>query len=63
MYVLKNISKIRKYSKIADEIREQVEEQQSHAFPVVLEIPSKEHPYDPLKDSVLQRIQKIFGDD
>ena len=32
------------------------------AFPTVLEIPSKDHPYDPSKDSVLKRISKLFGD-
>lgn len=32
------------------------------AFPAVLEIPSKEHPYDPEKDSVMKRVQKLFGD-
>ena len=33
------------------------------AFPTILEIPSKDHPYDPSKDSVLKRIKKLFGDD
>ncbi len=32
------------------------------AFPAILEIPSKDHPYDPSKDSVLKRIQKLFGE-
>lgn len=32
------------------------------AFPTILEIPSKDHPYDPSQDSVLKRIQKLFGD-
>ena len=49
--------------KVAEEIRDLVEDQQSQAFPVVLEIPSKDHPYDPEKDSVLKRIQKMFGQD
>ena len=34
----------------------------SQAFPTVLEIPSKDHPYDPSQDSVLKRIQKLFGE-
>ncbi|KAJ2233304.1 H(+)-transporting V1 sector ATPase subunit F [Coemansia sp. IMI 203386] len=34
----------------------------SAAFPTVLEIPSKDHPYDPSKDSVLKRVQLLFGD-
>ncbi len=32
------------------------------AFPTVLEIPSKDFPYDPEKDSVLKRIQRLFGE-
>jgi V-type H+-transporting ATPase subunit F len=32
-------------------------------FPTILEIPSKDHPYDPTKDSVLKTIAKMFGDD
>ncbi|CCK70128.1 H(+)-transporting V1 sector ATPase subunit F KNAG_0D03820 [Huiozyma naganishii CBS 8797] len=31
-------------------------------FPAVLEIPSKDHPYDPEKDSVLKRVKKLFGE-
>merc|ERR1712093_157399 len=31
-------------------------EHYTQAFPAVLEIPSKEHPYDPSKDSVLRRV-------
>jgi len=32
------------------------------AFPAVLEIPSKDHPYDPEKDSVMKRVRKLFGE-
>ncbi|KAH8923507.1 vacuolar ATP synthase [Atractiella rhizophila] len=46
---------------IADRIRPQVEKY-SQAFPAVLEIPSKDHPYDPSKDSVLKRVKKLFAD-
>ncbi|KAL5518607.1 VMA7 [Sanghuangporus vaninii] len=46
---------------IADRIRPTVDRYQQ-AFPALLEIPSKEHPYDPSKDSVLKRVQKLFGD-
>ncbi|GMM57838.1 H(+)-transporting V1 sector ATPase subunit F [Maudiozyma humilis] len=31
-------------------------------FPAILEIPSKDHPYDPEKDSVLKRVRKLFGE-
>ena len=32
------------------------------AFPAILEIPSKDHPYDPEKDSVLRRVRRLFGE-
>ena len=32
------------------------------AFPSLLEIPSKDHPYDPEKDSVLKRVRRLFGE-
>ncbi|KAG0649354.1 V-type proton ATPase subunit F [Hyphodiscus hymeniophilus] len=32
------------------------------AFPALLEIPSKDHPYDPEKDSVLRRVRRLFGE-
>ncbi|QPG73337.1 H(+)-transporting V1 sector ATPase subunit F [Brettanomyces nanus] len=31
-------------------------------FPAILEIPSKDHPYDPEKDSVLRRVRRLFGE-
>ncbi len=31
--------------------------------PAILEIPSKEHPYDPNQDSVLQRVKNVLGGD
>lgn len=37
-------------------------DQFNEAFPSVLEIPSKDHPYDPEKDSVLKRVRKLFGE-
>ncbi|CAK4031837.1 V-type proton ATPase subunit F [Lecanosticta acicola] len=46
---------------IADRIRGQVDAF-SDAFPSVLEIPSKDHPYDPEKDSVMKRVRKLFGE-
>ncbi|EGF81157.1 hypothetical protein BATDEDRAFT_87408 [Batrachochytrium dendrobatidis JAM81] len=47
---------------IAEDIRAQLEAHHQ-AFPTVLEIPSKDHPYDPSKDSVLKRVQKLFGEE
>ncbi|KAL8279885.1 hypothetical protein RQP46_007735 [Phenoliferia psychrophenolica] len=46
---------------VADQIRPTVEKYQQ-AFPALLEIPSKDHPYDPSKDSVLKRVKKLFGE-
>ncbi|KAH8080887.1 ATPase, V1 complex, subunit F [Filobasidium floriforme] len=46
---------------VADKIRLTVDRYQA-AFPALLEIPSKDHPYDPSKDSVLKRVQKLRGD-
>ncbi|MCJ1312789.1 H(+)-transporting V1 sector ATPase subunit F [Agyrium rufum] len=46
---------------IAEKIRHRVDTY-TEAFPAVLEIPSKEHPYDPEKDSVLKRVRRLFGE-
>ncbi|TFK57503.1 vacuolar ATP synthase, partial [Heliocybe sulcata] len=46
---------------VAEKIRPLVDKY-NQAFPALLEIPSKDHPYDPAKDSVLKRVQKLFGD-
>ncbi|AQZ13055.1 VMA7 (YGR020C) [Zygosaccharomyces parabailii] len=46
---------------IADVIRGDVDGF-TDAFPAVLEIPSKDHPYNPEKDSVLKRVRRLFGE-
>ncbi|KAF8641024.1 hypothetical protein AX17_000669 [Amanita inopinata Kibby_2008] len=46
---------------IAEKIRPTVDKYQQ-AFPALLEIPSKDHPYDPSKDSILKRVQKLVGE-
>ena len=46
---------------IAEKIRHRVETYTA-AFPSLLEIPSKDHPYDPDKDSVLKRVRRLFGE-
>ncbi|KAK1829006.1 ATPase, V1 complex, subunit F [Podospora conica] len=46
---------------IADRIRHRVDTYTA-AFPALLEIPSKDHPYDPEKDSVLRRVRRLFGE-
>ena len=47
--------------KIAEKIRSRVDNY-TEAFPALLEIPSKDHPYDPEKDSVLKRVRRLFGE-
>jgi V-type H+-transporting ATPase subunit F len=32
-------------------------------IPAILEIPSKEHPYDASKDSIMTRVKIMFGGD
>ncbi|CZT03796.1 hypothetical protein WAI453_009057 [Rhynchosporium graminicola] len=46
---------------IAERIRHRVDAYTA-AFPALLEIPSKDHPYDPEKDSVLRRVRRLFGE-
>jgi V-type H+-transporting ATPase subunit F len=46
---------------IAERIRHRVDTYAA-AFPALLEIPSKDHPYDPEKDSVLRRVRRLFGE-
>lgn len=46
---------------IADLIRYRVDSY-TNAFPAILEIPSKDHPYDPEKDSILKKVRRLFGD-
>lgn len=48
-------------TQIAERIRHRVDTY-TEAFPSLLEIPSKEHPYDPEKDSVLKRVRRLYGD-
>ena len=49
------------FSQIAERIRNRVDAYQN-PFPSLLEIPSKDHPYDPEKDSVLRRVRRLFGE-
>uniref|UniRef100_A0A0G4FJ77 V-type proton ATPase subunit F n=1 Tax=Chromera velia CCMP2878 TaxID=1169474 RepID=A0A0G4FJ77_9ALVE len=45
---------------IADEIRHLVDLHDA-VIPTILEIPSKDKPFDPAKDSTLQRVKVFFG--
>lgn len=47
---------------VADMIREKVNTYKE-IMPALLEIPSKEHPYDPDKDAVLQRVNRLSATD
>ena len=48
---------------IAEDIRPALKEYAStgKVIPTVLEIPSKDHPYDPEKDALMQRVRMFFG--
>ncbi|CAH2354655.1 V-type proton ATPase subunit F [[Candida] railenensis] len=46
---------------LADLIRYKVDNYTA-AFPAILEIPSKDHPYDPEKDSILKKVRRLFGE-
>lgn len=46
---------------VAERIRDSVDSF-TDPFPAVLEIPSKDHPYDPEKDSVMKRVRRLFGE-
>ena len=48
---------------ICDDIRHVVKEysESGQTIPTILEIPSVDHPYDPSKDSIMQRVQVFFG--
>ena len=46
--------------KCASEIRYILDEYE-RVVPTVLEIPSKDSPYDPSKDSIVQRLRKMMG--
>lgn len=46
---------------IANDIRYLLE-QYNQTIPTILEVPSKDHPYDPSKDYILSRVKQMFGD-
>lgn len=45
---------------IADKIRPTISKW-NQPMPAILEIPSKEHPYNPNNDSILQRVRGMLG--
>jgi V-type H+-transporting ATPase subunit F len=47
---------------IAEVIRHLLDDYEQ-LLPTVLEIPSKDHPYDPTKDGIMQRIKRMLGQD
>eukprot|EP00386_Alphamonas_edax_P009479 GDKI01031165.1.p1 GENE.GDKI01031165.1~~GDKI01031165.1.p1 ORF type:complete len:127 (+),score=57.20 GDKI01031165.1:61-441(+) len=56
----KDIGMIMINQHIADDIRYLVD-LHDKVIPTILEIPSKDKPFDPSKDSVLQRVKVFFG--
>lgn len=48
------------YSQVANMIRFLVDSY-NKPIPAILEIPSKDHPYDPAHDSVLSRVKNLFS--
>lgn len=49
---------------VAEKIRHVLEcFQATEPFPAILEIPSKDHPYDPERDTIMKRVQKLFSAD
>jgi V-type H+-transporting ATPase subunit F len=49
-----------RFAQIADDIRHLLDDYDK-VIPTVLEIPSKNHPYDPTKDFMMTRIKKMMG--
>ena len=47
---------------VAESIRHVVDEYHQ-IMPALMEIPSKDHPYDPEKDSILKRVSKLCSQD
>ncbi|KAA0201691.1 Atp6v1f [Hyalella azteca] len=45
---------------IAEQIRHLIDSDNDNALPAVLEIPSKDHPYDASKDSILRRAKGLY---
>lgn len=45
---------------VANEIRHLVKNY-NNLFPTILEIPSKEHPYDPSKDEIMKQVNLLLG--
>ncbi len=60
-FMRKDIAMIVINQHIAEEIRPTMKEFANQVIPTVLEIPSKDHPYDPKKDTLMQRVQVFFG--
>lgn len=45
---------------IAETIRHVIDDYKQ-VMPALLEIPSKDHPYDPEKDSILKHVNRLFS--
>lgn len=47
---------------VAETIRHLIDDY-NQMMPALLEIPSKDHPYDPEKDTILKRVNRLFAQD
>merc|ERR1712226_1337172 len=56
----KNIAIILIAQNVADRIRHVLAEQ-SDPVPAIIEVPSKDQPYDPSRDFIMQRIEHMFA--
>ena len=61
-FLIEPISHAFEFQNVADEIRHLLDANDRQT-PAVVEIPSKDKPYDPTNDSILQRAQKMFSAD
>lgn len=55
-----NISVILITQEASDKFLRELISQREEIYPVILEIPSKEKPYDPVKDVVMQRAHRLL---
>lgn len=47
---------------VAEQIRSLIEDHHD-PFPALLEIPSKDYPYDPEKDTLMKRVERLYSND
>ena len=55
-----NVSVVLVTQEVSDRFLRETISQREEIYPVILEIPSKEKPYDPVKDVVMQRAHRLL---